>query len=69
DEGEYNHFDHESLGIRSEEQLLFVRANEDYVLKKRTRHPKLDPNEPANASAKYLARLTETLEELRAKQA
>ncbi|KAI4092020.1 MAG: hypothetical protein LQ339_008024 [Xanthoria mediterranea] len=69
DKGNYNPFDRETRAIYTEPQPDFVHANEEYVLKKCTRHPKLDPAEPASASAKYLARLNETLKELRAEQA
>ncbi len=69
DEGAYNHFDHESFGVRVEARPLLVRATEEYVLKRFNRHPNLNPGEPASASAKYLARLNETLKELGAKRA
>ncbi|KAI4225116.1 MAG: hypothetical protein LQ349_007116, partial [Xanthoria aureola] len=69
DEGVYHHFDHESFGVRVEARPLLVRATEEYVLKRFRRHPNLNPGEPASASAKYLARLNETLKELGAKRA
>ncbi|KAL8883587.1 MAG: hypothetical protein Q9215_008144 [Flavoplaca cf. flavocitrina] len=59
----------ERYGIYSGEQLDFLNENALYVLRKLARHPNhLNERHPDGASAKYLARLNETLKETRASQ-
>ncbi|KAL8861274.1 MAG: hypothetical protein Q9198_010542 [Flavoplaca austrocitrina] len=58
----------EPYGIYSPEQADFLIDNKLYVLRKLARQPNLNEWQPDSASAKYLARLNETLKEIRASQ-
>ncbi|KAL9004823.1 MAG: hypothetical protein Q9180_009826, partial [Flavoplaca navasiana] len=69
DNNNYYQFAHEDFGVRSAEQGDFLYENDLYVMRELSRHPKLKEGKPDSTSAKYLARLNKTLEEVRADQA
>ncbi|KAL8647580.1 MAG: hypothetical protein Q9226_006372 [Calogaya cf. arnoldii] len=65
EDGEY-YRRYKDIYMDSEELADFMIQNEQYVMKELHRHPKLKGLKPDSASTKYLDRLNETLDKIRA---